>query len=297
MMSLSRTSAFMALLMGGSLLSGSALAASPPAKIIDTYDFTVDYDVYAGGLHLIDVVQQFKMTGKTYSSTMTAKPTGVFSRIVPWEGRYTTQGRLAGDVLVPERHEKSSRWGDEHDESVMVFDSEGDLVSMTNADWIDKKTKPAPEDVTPDKALSHKAVDLVTSVLRMLQAAQNRGLSNTQSCDNAQTVFDGKRRFTMQFRDLGKDTLNKTQYSAFKGDARHCEIEIKPLAGFKGKKRGFYKIQEDSRAQGELPSIWLMPAWTTVTGGAPPIPVRMKIKSEYGAIMVHATKVTQTPSK
>ena len=268
--------------------SAPALAASATTP---SYDFDVTYDIYAGGMHLIDVTQQFHLGTTSYSSTLTAKPTGFFSRIVPWEGRYSTNGRVVKNRLIPQLHTKTSRWGDERDETVMKFNANGQLISMTERDWINGKARPAPHDVTPDPTLSRNALDLVTAVLHMLQNAQLAGLNRKEACSSTDTVFDGKRRFAMQFSPLGMDKLDPSRYTPFKGTAPHCEIEIKPLAGFNGKKRGFYKIQEDSRAQGELPSLWLMPAWHAAD--APPIPVRMKIKSQYGAIFVHAAKVTR----
>lgn len=269
-----------------------ALWSNGPAQAAETYKFQVAYDIYAGGMHLIDVTQDFSMTTTSYASTLVAKPTGFFSKIVPWEGRYSTTGLVKSGRLIPQRHEKTSRWGSERDETVMTFDASGHLTRMTNNEWINGKTKPKAQDVTPDPTLSRNAIDLVTAVLQMLQHAQDSGVQTAQACQSTSTVFDGKRRFTMQFSDLGKSSLDKSQYNAFSGPARHCQIEIKPLAGFKGKKRGFYKIQEDSRAHGGLPSLWLVPAWTN-TANPPPIPARMLIKSEYGAILVHATKVTR----
>ncbi|HEY1096835.1 MAG TPA: DUF3108 domain-containing protein [Alphaproteobacteria bacterium] len=275
-----------------SALSSPVWAASPtPSVASSNYDFTVQYDVYAGGMHLIDVTQQFTLSDTSYSSTMTAKPTGFFSKIVPWEGQYTTKGLVNKDgKLIPQRHAKTSRWGDERDETIMSFDAGGQLIRMTDREWVYGKTRPAPQNVTPDKSLSRNALDLVTTVLRMLQHAQTTSMSTKAACNNSDIVFDGKRRFSMNFTGIGIETLPATNYSPFKGKAPRCEIEVKPLAGFNGKKRGFYKIQEDSRAQGELPSLWLLPAWAN---GGPPIPVRMRIKSEYGAIMVHATKVVR----
>lgn len=266
--------------------------AAPVAARANTYKFEIAYDIYAGGMHLIDITQQFQMSDTAYSSTLVAKPTGFFSKIVPWEGRYSTTGIVKSGQLIPSRHEKTSRWGNERDETIMVFNANGQLTRMTDNDWINGKAKPPAKDITPDPALTNNAVDLVTAVLQMLQHAQDSGVQTKQACQSTNTVFDGKRRFAMQFTDLGKSTLDKSKYNAFSGPARRCQIEIKPLAGFKGKKRGFYKIQEDSRAQGQLPSLWLVPAWSTPVG-APPIPARMLIKSEYGAILVHATKVTR----
>jgi hypothetical protein len=265
--------------------ANTAVAVSQNAR----YHFDVNYDIYAGGMHLIDVIMTFRQNNATYSAGMTAKPSGFFSKIVPWEGQYSTNGKIVNSSLAPILHTKTSRWGKEHDETIMHFDTRGQLTKMTDREWIHGKTPPAPKTVTPDSNLTNNAQDLVTTVVRMLYHAQQTGLNTKEACNSTHTVFDGKRRFTMQFTALGETTLQKSRYSAFSGKAQRCQIEIKPLAGFKGKKRGFYKIQEDSRKNGELPSIWLMPAWEN----GPPVPVRMQIKSDYGAIIVHAAKVTK----
>lgn len=253
------------------------------------YHFDVNYDIFAGGMHLIDVVMKFRQSNATYEASMTAKPSGFFSRIVPWEGQYKTNGKIANSTLIPVLHSKTSRWSKERDETIMHFDTSGQLIKMTDREWVHGKTPPAPKTLNPDASLTTDAHDLVTSVVRMLYHAQQTGLNTKEACNSTHTVFDGKRRFTMQFTSLGEDKIEPSRYTPFSGTAQRCQIEIKPLAGFKGKKRGFYKIQEDSRRNGELPSIWLMPAWEN----GPPVPVRMRIKSDYGAIIVHAAKVTK----
>lgn len=212
---------------------------------------------------------------------MKAKPYGVIGGLLPWAGVYTTRGLRNGLTLTPENHKKQSQWREDKDQDSFVY-SKGVLVSLKR---INGEKKPAVEEnVALDPALHKGAVDLLTGALYPLMHV-NAG----KSCDGSVTVFDGKRRYDLKFTKKGKETLVASKYNIFSGEALVCQIEMIPLAGFKGKKRGYYKIQEEGRAQGQLPKIWLGKLWAD----GPYVPIKILLKSEYGAMLVHVEKVTR----
>lgn len=242
-------------------------------------DYTIAYGLYAGGFRALDITMRFENSDKTYGLTMKAKPFGVIGSLLPWAGNYTTTGTRSNAALIPSLHKKQSQWREDKDQDSFVY-KKGILVSLKR---IDGEKKPAIEQNIPlDPAMTKDAVDLLTGALYPIAR-----INENKACTGKVTVFDGKRRYYLKFTEKREETLSKSEYNLFSGKALVCQIEMIPLAGFKGKKRGYYKIQEEGRAQGQLPKIWLGQLWE----GGPYVPVRILLKSELGAILIHAQKV------
>jgi hypothetical protein len=244
------------------------------------HDFTLQYGVYGGGFQALSISIHFEFTGKTYCTTMNAKPYGVLGHLLPWAGWYTTTGHIRNKTLIPQSHEKQSAWRDDKSHLRVTYDAMGKLIRQERDERENGKTHTSVEKIDPT---FHKdTIDILTSVLNML--AKGSDLNN---CNNRDSVYDGKRRFDMVFTDKGTDTLQKTKYNIAQGTVRKCQLELKPLAGFTGKPRGFYKIQEQGRALGQLPLVWIAPMWQN----GPMAPVKLMLKSDYGAVFVHVQGV------
>lgn len=242
-------------------------------------DDTLQYGLYAGGIRALDVTMRFQRTAKTYGISMQAKPEGVIGSLLPWAGTYTTKGVARGLTLIPQTHRKLSQWREDKDQDSFVYNQKGVLVSLKR---IDTEKKPVREEIVPlDPALHRDAVDLLSGAMWPITR-----LNAGKSCDGSVVVFDGKRRYTLQFTAKGHETLSKSQYNRYAGDAVICQIELIPLAGFKGKKRGYYKLQEEGRAQGQMPKIW----FGRLSPKGSYVPVKIFLKAEYGAILAHVEK-------
>ncbi len=267
------------------VLLGCGLGSLPATAKADallgsTNKFAVSYAMYAGGFRALDMQLGYDFTPKTYAITMTAKPYGVIGRFLPWAGEHTTNGTISGATLIPARHEKISRWGEDNDRSLFIY-TKGILTSLKRSDIENGKEKL--ETTLPDASFHKNSVDILTGAAQIL-ATVNEG----KPCTGKPIIFDGKRRYSLKFTEKGTETLQSSKYNMYSGKAHICEVEMIPLLGYKDKPRGYYKIQEEARAKGQLPRVWLGQLWKN----GPYLPVKMMVKSEYGAVLLHAQGTT-----
>lgn len=258
------------------MLTAHARAAS----VLDHSNrFTVSYGIYAGGFQALAIDVAFDVDKTHYMMGMKAKPYGMLGRLLPWAGDYKTVGAVKKGLLVPMQHDRLSAWRDDTSYLIMSY-KDGTLIKKEEIDNENGKT--VKKTVPLEKGMHEGTLDLVSAVLDMLVKATDK-----KTCTYSQEIYDGKRRFRFTFKDEGTKDIAASAINIFKGPSRLCRMELIPLKGFKGKPRGYYRIQEEARAKGELPVIWLGQAWA----GGPMIPVRMMIKSEYGTVFMHLQKV------
>jgi hypothetical protein len=235
------------------------------------------YGVWAGGFQILDIKLRLRFSATNYSAFMDAKPSGSLGKLLPWAGQYVSEGKIVQGTLIPESHEKISAWRGDRSHMKMTYKN-GKLVSLHRFEQEDGKTVEREEKIDPKMA--DDTVDMVTGIVQMFRHAESAG-----NCNFTTTAYDGKRRFEIKFTDRGIEKLPESKLNIFsQREARACELELIPLLGFKqGKPRGYYKIQEDARALGQMPRVWVASAIKKGTI----VPVRMLVKSEYGAVFIH----------
>ena len=231
------------------------------------------YEIYAGGIHALSADLDIERGTKNYHVTFNAKPYGVIGSLLPWGGVYDTKGQVVKNDFVPTSFNKVSQWREDHDTDSFVYKN-GKLISQTERD--ETKKPVVTKNIPIDPALTANSVDILTGTARLLKQADAG-----KACDFGTIVYDGRRRYTLQFRDKGTETLQASQYNSFSGPTKICEIEMIPIAGFPKKPKGYYKIQEEARTRGQLPRVWI----GQVSGFH--VPVKLMVKSEMGAVLIH----------
>ncbi len=235
------------------------------------------YDVYAGGFKALNAELTMDLDPKAYDMALKAQTQGMIGNLFPWEASYATSGHAEDGTPLPSMHTSRSSWKKNEKVTEMQYGPQGTLLKTTTRE--DNKTK-VKKDFEPD--MTKNAVDMLTGALQMMQ---NTGL--TDKCAGAFPVFDGKRRFDIELTDDGKDTIAKSKYSSFKGEALRCTIKVKPVAGFKKKdqNRGWLAIQNHTEERNKPPTIW----FAKLEENGPMVPVRMEIASSYGSVVAHLT--------
>jgi len=198
-------------------------------------------------------------------------------KLVPWHGSFETYGWAKDKSDKPEQHQSISVWRDEEEIKTYSYGKDGKFKSLTiTEDSIDKSPKDLPQD------LVDQSTDAMTAALQAMKE-----VAAGQKCEGSSEVFDGKRRFTMKFTHVEDVELKRTRYNIYEGSASKCIVEVLPLTGAWHKKpRGWLSIQEQGRDKGTMPTLWL----AKVIEGAPAIPVKMQIKTNYGTLFMHMTK-------
>jgi len=235
------------------------------------------YDVYAGGFKALNAELTMDLDPKAYDMALKAQTQGMIGSLFPWEATYATSGHAEDGKPLPSMHTSRSNWKKNEKFTEMQYGPQGRLLKATTRE--DNKTK-VKKDFEPD--LTKDAVDMLTGALQMMQ---NTG--TTDQCAGSFPVFDGKRRFDIEMKDDGKDTLEKSKYSAFRGEALRCTLKVKPVAGFKKKdqNRGWLAVQNHTEERNKPPTIW----FAKLEENGPMVPVRMEIASSYGSVVAHLT--------
>ena len=244
----------------------------------ETTEFT--YQVYAGGLHVVEAKLNFDIIDQKYDISLGANTRGWLASMVPWEGTFQTNGKLHGEQFTPALHQSIAIWDNEKETKTFTYKN-NNLETFT----IDEHNKPP---VTPevDPVLSDGTKDILSATLEVMNH-----MIKTSECTGESDIFDGKRRFTLYFKDKGEQSLTKSKYNIFSGPARYCSVEIEPRGGkWHSKPRGWLSIQEQGRQKGSLPSVWM----AKVENFEFAVPVKILVKTDYGALVMHLTNVKQS---
>lgn len=242
--------------------------------------YRITYAVYAGGIHAVEA--QLDITYPDpghYDIFLGARTRGFLWKLAPWEGTFESAGwRVKGDPpLRPEMHKSVATWRGTPDIKEYRYSKDGGFIDIhiTEDDKPRKKHK-------VDAAVTQGTTDAFTAGLLVMEDVARGG-----KCEGTSEIFDGKRRFAQIFKDGGAETLTASSYNIYSGPARKCTVEIKPLAGEWSKKpRGWLSIQEQGRDRGTLPTVWL----GQLTDNGPALPVKIMVKTAYGALVMHAVK-------
>lgn len=254
---------------------GITFSAAANAKNLQV----MNYDVYAGGFHVVDAKLDVDINPKDrYRLELSAATQGFLRNLAPWDGVFRTQGwhdAKTGKVN-PETHESITVWKDEKETKTYKYNKNGTFREYRIKD---PENDGAPQEV--DKALTDRTTDALSATMDVMQTIARKG-----GCDGSSEVFDGKRRYQMTFRQKQDVMLEATRYNVYAGPATECTIEVKPVAGEWHKKpRGWMSIQEQGRERGTMPTVW----FAAMSEGAPAVPVKIRVKTEYGTLFMHLT--------
>lgn len=233
------------------------------------------YDVYAGGFHVVqaDLSIDYTTQGR-YSLDMTAGTFGFLGSIAPWQGQYTTQGWIKGDARQPEQHQSVTTWRDEDETHTYQYGNNGDFKA-----YIIKEHEKAAYTKEVDAELTKGTTDLLSATLQIMES-----VAAGKPCEGTSEIFDGKRRFKQVFADQGEKILESSKYNIYDGKARECTVEVVPAGGkWRDKPRGWMSIQEQGRARGTMPTVWM----AKITEDAPAVPVKIRVKTAYGTMFMH----------
>lgn len=234
------------------------------------------YEVYAGGIHAVQATLDMNIKPENrYSLELYAKTRGLLGKLAPWHGTFETHGWIMGDgERRPEQHKSTATWREETEVKDYAYTKSGAFKSLTITDH-DKK--PEVQDIAAD--ITQDTTDALTATLVMLENYNENG-----TCTGESKVFDGKRSFTQSFEHQENVALTASKYNIYDGPAAECTVEVIPLKGEWHKKpRGWMSIQEQGRAKGTMPTVWV----AQMEEDAPAIPVKIRVKTDYGTLFMH----------
>lgn len=258
---------------------GLGLLLSPPTLRAEEVKQSLVYEVYTGGIHTVQAeVEIIVDPDKDYSVSLDARTRGFLAKLLPWSGRFESQGQsLENGERRPRRHKSVRKWKEEIDSAEYLFNEDGSLERLTIKDH-----GKAPYERTVEAALTDGTVDILSAALVVFEA-----YNKNKTCAGSAEVFDGKRRFKQVFTHEKTVELKASKYNIYEGPAAQCTVEVIPVAGKWHKKpRGWLSIQEQGRKLGMMPTLWL----AQIEESGPAVPVKIHIKTIYGSMFLHLTE-------
>ena len=240
-----------------------AFAASGAGRAAAEPDLLLAYDVYYSGITIMEVEAQVALADdarSAYAILIRGRTVGLAHTLKPVAFTAISEGVSNGHGLEPARYVTTTEKRSKHKGLTVAFLPHG--APMTRFTPPDDAEEPAPPE------LLKNVIDPASAMLTLI-----RTLSDTATCAGTLQVFDGKRRYDAELADLPGETLEKSSYSIYSGDARRCHLAIVPLHGFKPGKSTPW---EDT-------TIWFGP----VLDGAPPLPVRIDSQISIGPVRLH----------
>ncbi len=257
---------------------GSLLAAGVSQSAdADTPPVVADYDVYAGGLHVLNSVLEINLDDERYDARLGAEVTGAPGWFVDWFAVFESGGEIDGDQLDPEQYFSERTRRGETRKTLLEFERDGDIDVTFEPERNDRNATVPPE-------LLEESLDPLSSLIAIINTVSESG-----ECDTTVPVFDGSRRFDLVFTDLGMDELDPSRRSGFSGEARRCRVNLEPVAGaFKDDDDDddFWSEKPENARRRQL-DMWL----AEPIDSGPILPVRMVGRSSIGAIVIHLRNV------
>ncbi len=254
------------------------VAGSANAQAIQKNQQVMQYDVYAGGIHALQSKLDVNLADQgKYDISLAAQTYGLLGKLAPWEGVFQSNGWVLKDRYQPQLHRSVAIWRKEEEIKNYKYNKNGsfDFYSLKD-DSNDGSSKAV------DDELTQGTTDILTATLATLDS-----VANGEGCNGSSEIFDGKRRFKLTFKQKREVVLEASRYNIYAGPAVECAALVEPVAGkWREKPRGWMSIQEQGRAKGTMPTVW----FASVSEGQPAVPVKIKIKTDYGTLFMHMTR-------
>lgn len=238
-----------------------------------TPPIAADYEVYAGGLHVLTSNLVIRLDDERYTARLDATVVGAPGWFVDWWAVFESGGEIDGGRLDPDQYQSERTRRGETRKTVLEFAGDGDIDVTYEPERNDRDSN------LPREVLA-ESVDPLSSLISIINTVTASG-----ECDTTVPVFDGSRRFDLVFTDLGIDELRPSSRSGYAGEARRCRVKLEPVAGNfddDDDDDDFWSRKPENERRRQL-DMWL----AEPIAGGPILPVRMLGRSSIGAIVIH----------
>ncbi len=250
---------------------GAAMMASvglPPALAGSTDPLTLEYEAYFGGFHVASGRTSIELQGDAYTITGQARARGMLDWYSGWQGNAVSEGRIGADgSIVPMTHDNGGLWRGSKRRNSLVFKPDGSVD-------VNQESPPDPEKLTPIPPASIPGtVDPISAILFLAGVIEKGG-----ACTGSIPIYDGRRRYDLSVSEGETRTFEHNEYTIFAGEATACEVEFQKIGGFRVEQSKYSQTARDR-------IVWVARPFP----GAPPIPVRVDVETDFGQLVVHLT--------
>lgn len=233
-------------------------------------ELALQYEAYFGGFHVASGRTEIQWTDDGYRATARARARGLLDWYAGWVGEAQSQGGFMDDGQpAPARHSNEGFWRGNVRANELTYGADGTIALQQVSPPDPNKLTPIPEETIPG------TIDPITAILTL-----SRALRDAYECAGELPVYDGRRRYDLTLEPVGRRVLEPNSYSVFSGEALECRVSVERIGGFRLEQSRY------TETAGERIVFVASPI-----GDAPPVPVRIHVKTDYGDLIVHLTAV------
>ena len=179
------------------------------------------YDISWGALHLAEATSQWQMQDNKAVILGSVKSDGIASLVSGFQSASSAEIKLHASEWHPIYLSLSRITKSKQIASSVHWSASGDILSDV------QQPPPDLDKVFPilDK-LKQNVIDPYSAVMRQLEYIGTYG-----KCAGSYAIYDGLRRFEMQFDTVGDIDLVADRPYGFDGQALHCHITVFPKGG------------------------------------------------------------------
>lgn len=248
-----------------------ALAGEPVAVAESNRTLNLNYNLYAGGLKVVNVGVTYHLGQQAYDIHANARTTGMWSSLVPWRNMITARGSVDAKGVHPHLARYDDAWREKLRTTEFSFDK-GIVSAVANP----PHKKDGRSEATTEQRTG--AMDPLSAVVNVL------ALGGVQGCQGKIPAFDGRRLYNLVLSNKGTENLAANRYSIYSGPAVRCEVLFEPVAGFPPKeaRAGFWSARDNAKASNPL-VIWI----AKPAPDMPELPVRVQSTVQLGTLVAH----------
>jgi len=248
------------------------LSLAWPATAARAAGAELSYVVWSDGLRVMDLTVTLQNGGDDYRVGLEAELVGPPAWFETYKLRLVAEGRVAEGQPLPFTYRREQRTDKKKVKWIELAFDEGGLPVMTSDPPFSPHTRPVVDE--SDLAGSH---DPLSAILALLQASDANG-----GCTGESKVYDGRRRFDLQFLNQGLVTVKSSPF--YRGQAWRCAVKLTPIAG--------YRFDGEDRTEVSSGTLLYL---AEVQPGLPRLPVLIEAETGYGGIQIHLMDVKPLP--
>ena len=231
-----------------------------PANAANKVELRIEVYAFAG-FHVLTNRTTIDASAGRYRITTEIDTRGIVSLFIDLNSLSETEGRLAGDTVLPERYDSDVRRNGVDRRYRIDYAPRGPLAS----EWAPPATvwqSPIP----PEKLAG--TVDQLTAYFIVERQLRERG-----NCNIVVPVFDGHSRYNLRFRDAKSNDPATRGARYYRGPVHVCNVNRDDIAGFPANQ----DPSEGTYQKGKLWYAGLGPAGRMV-------PVQIDYDTEFGVV-------------
>jgi hypothetical protein len=232
----------------------------------------VDYAVYIGGFHAVNINLDISLDKNNYDIRLALNTEGLADKLFKWSMIAFSNGDVKQGAVMPRKAGRTSIWRGKKRRVWLTYAENG----FPNVSF-DPKPKLGNFDRIQPPILT--ARDLAGAIFSYLTFAGNKG-----TCVRSEPIYDGKRSYRLLFGNQASVSLKRNQYSPFGGPTLRCQFKLKKIAGFRQKSQRYTGVADGSAR------VWLARIFSNATM----VPVRIEMDTTFGGLFIHLISAKQT---